>query len=70
MASAFYWSGKLDRRYLRTCAVYKMLKSGRIGQSDANEIANRKIRGEPRQADYLRGTIEMWKGGPLKEMLP
>jgi hypothetical protein len=47
-----------------------MLKTGRIGQAAANEIANRKIRGEHRQVDYLRGTIEMWKGGPLKEMLP
>ena len=70
MASAFYWSGKLDRRYLRTCAVYRLLKLGKIGQAEAGQIANRKIRGEPRQPDYLKGTIEIWKSGPLKDMLP
>ena len=70
MASAFYWSGKLDRQYLRTCAVYRMLKHNRIGQAEANEIANRRIRGVGWHENYLRGTIEIWKAGPLKEMLP
>lgn len=70
MSSAFYWSGKLDRQYLRTCTVYRMLKHQSIGQAEANEIANRRIRGVPKHENYLKGTIEIWKAGPLKEMLP
>ncbi len=70
MASAFYWNGRLDRQYLRTCTIYRMLKSGRIGQAQANEIADRKIRGFPKHDGYLKGTIELWKNGPLKGMKP
>ena len=70
MTSAFYWTGKLDRQYLRTCTVYRLLKSGRIGQSQANEIANRPLRAGSKPRDYLRGTIEIWRSGPLKDMRP
>lgn len=70
MTSAFYLTGKLDRQYLRTCTIYKLLKSGKIGQAEANALAARKIRGNFAKGEYLRGTIEIWKSGPLKDMRP
>jgi hypothetical protein len=51
--------GSLDRVYLRTCAIYRLLKGGWIGQRRAIEIAPR-----------LTATIEIWKNGPLKGMKP
>jgi hypothetical protein len=63
-------TGKLDRQYLRTCTIYRLLKAGKIGQAEANELAARKIRGMFKQGDYLRGTIEIWKAGSLKAMRP
>ena len=47
--------GSLDRPYLRTCAIYRLLKNGRIDKRRAIEIAPR-----------LTATIEIWLNGPLK----
>jgi hypothetical protein len=60
----------LDRIYLRTCAIYRLLKSGRIGQARAIELQRLPIKGAPRQSDRLIGLIEIWKAGPLKNMQP
>lgn len=51
----------LDRLYLRTCAVYRLLKSGRITREQALEISNRPIRKTYKHHNYLRATIELWR---------
>lgn len=51
-------TGKLDRVYLRTCAVYRLLKHGRIDKARALEIA-----------PHLRATIEIWLSGPLAAIM-
>ena len=57
----------LDRYYLRTCAIYRLLKSGRIGKADALAMQHRRIRGLPKQRpNRLTATIEIWCNGPLK----
>jgi hypothetical protein len=62
----------LDRIYLRTCAVYRLLKHGRIDKAKAIELADRPLRpGSKRYPQfkskgYLNGTIEIWLNGPLK----
>ena len=51
----------LDREYLRTCAVYKLLKTGRVNKQRAIDllICHPKIR---------KGVVEMWLNGPLKHI--
>ena len=60
----------LDREYLRTCAIYRLLKSKRIGLARAVELGDLPIRGVHRRPGRLRATIEIWRGGPLRDMLP
>jgi len=64
----------LDRLYLRTCAIYRLLKYRRIDRATALELQNRRYaspesstgrNGPPR--DYLTRTIEIWLSGPLSE---
>lgn len=55
----------LDRYYLRTCAIYRLLKAGRIDKAGAKALARRKIRGVYAKPDRLDGTIEIWLNGPL-----
>jgi len=62
--------GSLDRLYLRTCTVYRLLKAGKIGQAQALEISNRPLRRGWKPKDHLKRTIELWKSGPLKGMKP
>jgi hypothetical protein len=61
--NCFYMTldNRMDRRYVRTCVVFRLLQRGYIGQAEANEIANRPIRGTTKPKDYLKGTIEIWK---------
>lgn len=54
----------LDRKYLRTCAVYRLLKQKRIGFARALELL------AERHGSNLRGTVELWRAHPLKDMLP
>jgi hypothetical protein len=56
--------GRLDRPYLRTCVLYRLLKRGKIGQARAIELARQYHK------DGLRGLIELWKAGPIKYMQP
>ena len=50
----------LDKRFLRICAVYRLLKRKRIGYARACEILGPK----------LRGTVDLWRQYPIKDMLP
>jgi hypothetical protein len=56
----------LDRFFLRTCAIYRLLKSGRVDKDGAKKLARRPIRGTYAKPDRLDGTIEIWLAGPLK----
>lgn len=61
----------LDRVYLRTCAIYRLLKNKRIGFAQAVEMQDRRSQGRTVvRKGYLTGTIEIWRSGPLKDMLP
>lgn len=53
-------SGGLDRVYLRTCAIWRLLKAGRITAADARALANRPIRQCYRKAGWLDATISIW----------
>lgn len=57
-------TGKLDRAYLRTCVLSRLLKRKKIGQTRAIELA------KEYHKDGLRGTIELWKEYHIKDMLP
>lgn len=60
--------GSLDRKYLRVCSVYKLLKRQTIGQARALELLAK--RHSPVEMNSLRGTVELWKAHPIKNMLP
>lgn len=53
--------GSLDRVYLRHCAVYRLLKQGRIGAARAADL----LLCSPR---IRVAVVEMWKNGPLPNM--
>jgi hypothetical protein len=63
--------GSLDRYYLRTCAIYRLLKSRRIDKAGALALARRPIkRLKPWQyapPKRLDATIEIWLKGPLRD---
>lgn len=60
--------GSLDRKYLRVCAVYRLLKRKAIGKARAIELlAQRHTQTEMKT---LRATVSLWQSHPLKEMLP
>lgn len=63
----------LDRLYLRTCAIYRLLKAGRIDKARALQLQNRRYASREASTgrctpprDYLTKTIEIWLAGPLK----
>lgn len=59
--------GSLDMKYLRVCSVYRLLKRKVIGQARALELlAQRHTQAEMKT---LRRTVELWRGGPLRDML-
>jgi hypothetical protein len=49
--------GRLDREYLRTCAVYKLLKRGCVNKTRAVELL---------KCPKPLATVEIWLSGPLK----
>jgi hypothetical protein len=69
--SLSFWhplTGALDKKYLRVCSVYRLLRKKRIGQARAMELlAQRHTASEMKT---LRGTVELWRAHPLKDMLP
>lgn len=58
----------LDREFLRTCAIYRLLKRGYINRDEAKQIARRRVRGCHTKPERLDGTIEIWLNGPLREL--
>lgn len=57
----------LDRYYLRTCAIYRLLKHGHIDKAGARQLARRPIPHTYAKPNRLDGTIEIWLAGPLRE---
>jgi hypothetical protein len=69
--SLAYWhplTGELDRKYLRVCAVYRLLRRHRIGRARAVELLAQ--RHTPTEMKALRGTMDMWRQWPIPDMLP
>lgn len=61
--------GSLDREYLRTSAIYRLLKRRKIDRARAIELQSHRYangKGSPRDG-YLTKTIDMWLSGPLSE---
>ncbi len=58
--------GSLDRKYLRVCSVYQLLKKQRIGKARALELVAQ--RHAPWEMKSLRGTVEIWLNGPLRHL--
>lgn len=69
--SLSFWhpmTGALDKKYLRVCSVYRLLRKQIIGQARAMELLAQ--RHTMKEIQTLRGTVELWKAYPLKNMLP
>lgn len=71
MTNAFRMTrdGSLDTVYLRTMAIYRLLKNKCIGEAQAILLADRPLRRGFRDRS-LSATISIWKRGPIKDMLP
>lgn len=66
-----FWNpmtGELDRKYLRVCAVYRLLKRRKIGKKDAMKLLADKHTAS--EMKILKGTVEGWASGPIKNMAP
>lgn len=57
--------GSLDRKYLRVCSVYRLLRKKIINKSRALELLAQ--RHSPTEMKTLRGTVELWLSGPLAD---
>lgn len=60
----------MDRPYMRTCAIYRLLKGDHIGYAQAVALSERRIRGAHKREGWLVPTIQIWRHGPLREMQP
>ncbi len=60
--------GSLDRKYMRVCSVYRLLRRKVIGEARAMELLAE--RHTPAEMKVLRGTVSLWKADSLKGMLP
>lgn len=58
--------GSLDRKYLRVCSVYRLLKKQKIEKARALELLAE--RHTPSEMKTLRGTVELWLSGPLRHL--
>jgi len=56
----------LDRVYLRTCAIYRLLKGGYIDRDKAIELSWRPYRNGRKVTVNLGATIDLWLNGPLR----
>lgn len=52
------WTRPLDRKYLRICSVYRLMKRGLINKTRALELLTQ--RHSPAEMKTLRGTVELW----------
>ena len=57
----------LDRYFLRTCAIYRLLKRGHVDKAGAMALARRPVPGIFTKPNRLDATIEIWLKGPLKD---
>ncbi len=55
--------GRLDRVYLRVCAIWRLLKSHRIDWTAAKAYAARPIKGV--HGHNVLRTVEVWQGSAL-----
>lgn len=58
--------GSLDKKYLRVCSVYRLLKRQVIGKARALELLAQ--RHTEKEMNSLRGTVELWRAHSLKNM--
>lgn len=58
--------GSLDKKYLRVCSVYKLLKRGVIGKARAFELLAQ--RHNEREMQTLHGTVALWQQHSFKDM--
>ena len=56
----------LDRKYLRVCAVYRLMSRSLIGKARALELLAEKH--SPAEMRTLRATVELWIANPFKRM--
>ena len=61
-------NGKWNHKYLRVCAVYRLLRKHIIGQARALELLAQ--RHSAAEMTSLRGTVELWRAHTLPNMLP
>jgi hypothetical protein len=61
-------TGELDRKYLRVCAVYRLLRRKKIGRAQATRLLAQ--RHSPTEMKALNGTMDLWRQWPIKDMLP
>lgn len=66
--NAFRHNDALDRKYLRVCAVYRLLAKHVIGQARALELLAQ--RHTAAEMALLRRTVECWRAYPIKDMRP
>lgn len=69
--SLSFWhpmTGELDRKYLRVCSVYRLLKRGYIGRTRATELLAQKH--TPNEMKVLQGTMDLWRQWPIPNMKP
>lgn len=57
--------GSLDKKFLRVCSVYRLLKKQIIGRGRALELLAQ--RHSAKEMKILRGTVELWKS-PIPAM--
>jgi hypothetical protein len=68
MSNAYYLRlGRLDKQYLRVCAVYRLLRKRRINKSHALQLLAQ--RHNEREMKVLRATVELWQAYPLKKIM-
>jgi hypothetical protein len=58
--------GSLDKKYLRVCVVYRLLKNQHITKPIALRLLAQ--RHTAREMKTLRATVELWLSGPLKHL--
>lgn len=56
----------LDRKYLRVCAVYRLMRRGLIGRARALELLAQKHSESEMRA--LRATVELWLAHPFRRL--
>ncbi len=59
---------KLDRQYLRVCAIYRLMKHKKINKEQALQLSTRPLRDNSLLPKNIHATIDMWEKhfkGPL-----